>query len=267
MLKQQKRVMMEMKITKGIDVSNHNGKINWTKVKSSGLVDFVLIRMGYGVESLKQKDACFDYNYSECKRLGIPVGAYHYSYANTVQGAYQEAKFALKLLDGKKFEYPIFMDMEEKSQVKLSKANCTQMVKTFCDELEKHGYWAGIYSFDSFFQSNLDSSIPQRYATWVARVPNFDDAKTIVNPSAVNSANVGIHQYSFKGNIPGISGNVDLDISYKDYKKLIENAGKNGFKLNDYELTAVSSNLTKERADEMSVYLQKLGMSVSITRV
>lgn len=249
-------------MTKGIDVSKHNGKIDWDAVKSSGLIDFAIIRSGFGVSSPNQKDPYFEYNYAECKRLGIPVGVYHYSYATTTSSASSEADFVLELLKDKQFEYPIYFDIEEERHVKLSRDLCTQIVQTFCTSLETAGYWAGVYSFDSFFGSNLDASIRKRYATWVARTPKKakDDGKTILIPSF----EAGIHQYSFRGSVPGISGEVDLDICYQNYPALIKAAHKNGYTAKSYTVTAVQKGLSEEKARETSVYLTKLGMTTSI---
>lgn len=240
----------------GIDVSNHNGLIDWEKVKSSGKVDFAILRMGYGVKSAKQKDTQFERNYAECKRLGIPVGAYHYSYATNPTQALQEAKFALELLKGKEFEYPIYIDIEDPTQTPLPKTVCSSIVNAFCGALEAENYWAGVYSFDTFFQSNLDAGIPSRYATWIARVEN-------VFPKCVDKSLVGIHQYSWKGSIPGIKGDVDLNTCYKNYPAAIKAAKKNGFKDKVYTLTATQDFTDKGKCREAAVYLQKLGMSTS----
>ena len=92
-------------ITKGIDVSYVQGVIDWDRVKASGKVDFAILRAGYGKES-SQVDDQFARNYSECKRLGIPVGVYWYSYATTAAEAKREAQVCLDTIQGKQFEYP-----------------------------------------------------------------------------------------------------------------------------------------------------------------
>lgn len=251
----------------GIDVSKHNGKIDWAKVKGSGKVDFAIIRTGFGVESSKQIDSCFEYNYSECKKYGIPVGAYHYSYATTVNQAKQEADFCLKLLKGKKFEYPIFYDMEEKTQVALSKLTCSGIAETFCTALESEGYWAGIYSFDSFFNSNLSPDIPARYTAWVARVPNNDNGSSITTPACVSQGLTAIHQYSWKGKIAGITGDVDLNISYKDFATLIPAVKKNGYGQSGdktYTVEAEKRGLNQSQSNTLKSTLSDLGMTVKI---
>ena len=97
----------------GIDVSKHNGVIDWEAVKASGKVEFAILRAGYG-KLVSQKDVQFERNYSECKRLGIPVGVYWYSYAITPAEATAEALTFLKIIDGKQFEYPVWFDIEER---------------------------------------------------------------------------------------------------------------------------------------------------------
>lgn len=202
---------------RGIDVSKHNGVIDWERVKAAG-VEFALLRCGYGVENPAQKDLQFERNYAECRRVGIPVGAYHYSYAVNAEGAEREAEFCLKLIKGKQFEYPVFFDIEERRQVNIG--NCDALVRAFCDKLEKAGYFAGVYSYDAFFGSNLSRDIPSRYAAACARLG--------AKPKFVKD--YGIWQHSWTGRIDGISGDVDMDICYRDFPAEIKAAGLNGFK-------------------------------------
>ena len=89
---------------RGIDVSVHNGNVDWNRVKNSG-IDFAILRAGYG-KVVSQKDKKFEDNYAFAKAAGIPVGAYWYSYAKTVDEARQEAETCITILRGKKFEYP-----------------------------------------------------------------------------------------------------------------------------------------------------------------
>ncbi len=129
---------------KGIDVSVHNGNIDWKKVKADG-IDFAILRAGYG-RLATQKDGKFEDNYAGAKAAGIPVGAYWYSYATTVDEATVEAEVCVSILKGKQFEFPIFFDQEEKKTLDTGKANCSAMVRAFCDVLEKAGYWVGLYT-------------------------------------------------------------------------------------------------------------------------
>ena len=202
-------------ILKGIDVSYSQGKIDWNKVKSSGKIEFAIIRAGYGKE-LNQIDNQFERNYSECKRLGIPIGVYWYSYATTVAEAEQEAKVCLQTIKGKQFEFPVAFDIEESRC--FPKAN--DLCDAFCSVLEKAGYYTAIYTFKSALQQYFSDYIKSRYDIFLSHV---DVQKSDY------SGDYGLWQYSWKGNISGISGDVDLDYAYKNYPNIIKNAGLNGF--------------------------------------
>lgn len=201
------------------DLSHHNGSVDFTKVKAKG-INGVIIRTGYGIKNVKQIDKRFEEYYKKAKAAGLYVGAYHYSYAATAEGAESEAAFMLEIVKGKEFELPLYGDFEEQS--KLTKDTCTAMVKAFCNKLEAAGAWAGIYSYDTFFRDKLTEDIPKRYSTWVARVEN-------VQPKCVDVDNVAIWQYSWKGKIDGINGDVDLDYCYKDFPSIIKRKGLNKF--------------------------------------
>lgn len=197
---------------RGIDISEHQGVIDWDKVKASGMVDFVILRAGYGKET-SQVDRQFERNYSECKRLNIPVGAYWYTYATTADEAKQEATVCLRTLAGKSFEYPVAFDIEEKAGL----FRASELCDAFCSELEKSGYYTAIYSFKSAFENNISAS---KYDTFLSHIGV---------EQTDYSGNYGIWQYSWTGHIDGIIGDVDLDYAYKDYPKIIKNAGLNGF--------------------------------------
>lgn len=244
------------KVLKLIDVSAHNGVVNWEKVKKSG-VDGVIIRTGFGEEHPSQIDTRFEANYKGCKDVGLPVGAYHYSYATTPEEAEKEADFVIKLLKGKQFEYPIYFDIEDRVHVELSKETCDSIVIAFCSKLEKAGYWAGVYSFDGFFSSNLSTAIIQRFSAWVARVEN-------VKPTFCKA--YGMWQYSWKGFVPGIVGEVDMNYCYKDFPALIKSRGKNGFAVEQtYTVTAVKGGISKAESIVRKTHLEADGYEVNIT--
>lgn len=204
----------------GIDVSKHNGVIDWAKVKASGKADFAILRSGFGRSAPSQKDPQFERNYAECKKVGMPIGIYHYSYALSPEQAEWEADFVIEILKGKQFEYPIFFDIEEKTQAALNKETCTAMVKAFCAKLEAAGYWAGFYSYDAFYATDIVPGTAERYANWVA---------SIEYRKPTSCKQYEMWQYSWKGTIPGINSEVDLNECYADYPTLIKNAGKNGY--------------------------------------
>lgn len=203
---------------KGIDVSKYNGIIDWESVKKSG-IEFAILRAGVGRECVKQKDNKFEHNYSECKRVGIPVGAYHYSYAKNPVDAEKELAFFLKLIDGKKFEYPLCFDIEDKQLNGISKKILTDNVITFCGGLENAGYYAAVYCNTDWLNNRLEAKRLERFDLWLA------DWRKTPDPRAKK----GMWQYYNKGHIVGINGDVDLDISYKNYPELIKATGLNGF--------------------------------------
>lgn len=202
-------------MAKGIDVSKHNGNIDWTKVKAAG-IDFAIIRAGYG-KVASQKDPKFETNYSAAKKAGIHVGAYWYSYAKSEADAKKEAEVCLEILKGKQFEYPIYYDIEEKGSL----AVANKIARVFCETLEKAGYFVGIYASTSQLLTYFSKEIRDRFNIWVAHwkvsKPSY--------PSAY-----GMWQYSDSGKVNGISGNVDLDYSYVDFPTTIKRLGLNGFK-------------------------------------
>lgn len=202
----------------GIDVSKHNGSIDWKSVKASGKVDFCIIRAGYG-KSILQKDGQFERNYAGAKAQGIPVGAYWYSYAITPAEAEAEARVFLQAIAGKQFEMPVYFDIEEKSALNTGKNNVTAMCRAFCNVLEQAGYWCGIYASRSHIQSYISTETQQRYSMWVAEWGS----------KCNYTGEVGIWQKSENGRIIGIAGNVDIDECYVDYPAVIKAAGKNGY--------------------------------------
>lgn len=205
-------------LAKGIDVSYSQGVIDWEKVKKSG-VQFAILRAGYGRE-ISQKDSQFERNYSECKRLGIPVGTYWYTYAKTTDEAIKEAETCLKIIQGKQFEYPVAFDIEETDSLQ----NATELCKAFCNKLESAGYYTAIYSFKSAFENNINDDVKSKYDTFLSHIG--------VEKTSYKG-NYGLWQYSWTGKIDGISGDVDLDYCYKDYPNIIKNAGMNGFPKSD----------------------------------
>ena len=181
---------------KGIDVSKWQGVIDWKKVKAAG-VQFAIIRAMYSVT----KDQQFERNYTAAKAEGIPIGVYLYSYATTEAAAKKEAAALVKILKGKKLDFPVYFDIEDKVHQKLSKSVCTAITKAFCGEMAKEGYTVGVYSYDSFFGSHLDADIQNLFPIWAANIS--------CKPRTCKKYQM--HQYSWKGKIDGIKGDVDMN--------------------------------------------------------
>ena len=202
-------------VTHGIDVSKHQGVIDWSKVKT----DFAILRAGFG-RYTSQKDPQFERNYAGAKAAGISVGAYWYSYAVSVREARQEASACLDVLDQKKFEYPIYFDVESGVQSNLSKAVLTAICEAFCDTLEKAGYFAGVYASTYWFTRYLDHArLASKYTIWLA------DYRAVYNKTLKRD----MHQYASSGCVEGISGRVDCNTCTRDFPGIIKKAGLNGY--------------------------------------
>lgn len=230
----------------GPDLSVHNGFVNMANVRSSGH-SFVILREGYGDELSYpgQKDARFESNYSNAKAAGLSVGVYHYMYATTVNSARREAQGFLANIKGKKFDMPIALDIEERSQYNLPNATVEAIVKAFMDVCESAGYYCLLYSYESFLTAKISTSFRSKYDVWCANI------------SRTPSIAYGIHQYSFTGHVNGISGNVDLNRTAKDYPTIIKNAGKNGYKPTQPTKNVLDSEGLKRGDKTIGVYLLK----------
>lgn len=189
-----------------IDVSKYNGVINWTKAAKN--CEGVIIRAGYsGYGSGKQvTDAKFNQNIKGALAAGLKVGVYFVTQAVNITEAKREAKYTAELLRGYEVTLPVFIDSEDGNggkgradHGKLSKSNRTYIVKTFCEEIENRGYRAGIYASESWYKSYLDIGVLKRFYIWVAK---YSKNKPTITFDA--------WQYSDKGKVNGITGNVDL---------------------------------------------------------
>lgn len=227
---------------KGIDVSKWNGVINWNEVKKDG-VEFAIIREGYGKKDPKQIDKKFYDNYNGAKSAGIHVGVYHYSYADSVDDAVKEAQFCLENIHGLDLDFPVIFDIEDKEQLKLDTRQRTDIVKAFCSEIEKAGYYAMFYCNLNWLNNYLyrDELLP-KYDLWLAQ---WDVGEPAVH--------CGMWQKSDCGRISGINGNVDIDIAYKDYPSIIKGMN-NG---NGASNTSTSQQIPVQQAE--GVYIVKKG--------
>lgn len=189
--------------SKGIDVSEHQGHIDWAKVAKDG-VQFAVIRAGYGRE-LSQKDDYFEQNYTAAKKAGIQVGAYWYSYADSLKRAEEEAKTCLKVLEGKKFDLPIFFDQEyEKSILALSSKTRTDIILKFLEIIQAAGRKCGLYSSTNFITTKLQASRLRQYPLWIAEY-----GSKLHYPGTVWA-----WQYTSTGRVSGIKGHVDCNHGY-----------------------------------------------------
>ena len=184
----------------GIDVSYHQGSINWSKVKAAG-IDYAILRCGFGQDLVNQDDSMWEKNADACTELGIPFGAYLYSYATTEAKAVGEAKHVLRLIENYDLQYPVYYDIEDASQKKLGKEKLGKIAKAFADVIEDAGYEVGIYASYSWFNSYLTADVFDNYSRWVARY----------NTYCGYEKDYHMWQYSSSGKVNGVSGNVDMD--------------------------------------------------------
>lgn len=153
---------------KGIDVSKHNGTVNWPALKSAGL-NFAIIRCGFGDNSAEQDDKQYSYNVSECERLRIPYGIYLYSYADTELHLKSEIDHTLRLLKGHHPQYPVYFDAEDaKTLGQLSQRQVTDYIHEFCSTMNQHGFEAGYYANLDWYKNKLCPEQLKQYSFWYA---------------------------------------------------------------------------------------------------
>lgn len=198
--------------TIGIDVSKWQGKIDWEKVANAEIgIDFAIIRCGYrGISSGSLiEDKYFKQNIEGATKNGIKVGVYFYSQAITKAEAIEEASMALELVKGYNLQLPIYIDTEGSGGRgdEISKAERTEILKTFCEVIKNAGYKPGVYSGAYWFKNHVNASEVEQYHIWVAQY----------NKELSYKGRYDIWQYTSSGKVPGINGNVDMDIAYRPY--------------------------------------------------
>ena len=206
-------------IYNAIDVSKHQGKINWEAVKNAG-VTHAMLRAGYG-RYKNQVDPQFERNSAECERLGIQYGVYWYSYASTPAEARQEARCCLAAIQGKHLCLPVAYDIEyEPCILRLTNAQRTALVQAFLSEIEAAGYYGILYASCNFIRNRLDYKALSKYDIWVAQ---YGSTCTCPLP-------YGIWQYSSRNalGVPGYGTSLDCNRVYKDYEQLMIQAGLQG---------------------------------------
>ncbi len=201
---------------KGIDVSSHNGDIDWGVVKSQ--IDFAIIRLGYGDNIEGQDDRNFLNNVNGCINNNIPFGVYIYSYATnlvgnaSIQSEIEHTKRQLSKISQKPF--CVYIDMEDNSTIYLQKLMLTNFALEFCKQIKNAGYKAGVYANENWFKNHLNCSTiaSYGYSIWCAKYSSY---------KPVISSNYDIWQYTSEGRLNGINTVVDMNNMYNniiDYK-------------------------------------------------
>lgn len=204
----------------GIDVSKWQGDIDWKAVKDDG-IEFAMIRLGLGSKNGSgfRLDPYFEKNVGGALDAGIDIGCYFYSYALTIDEAREEAQYVVDVLSSYNgFTYPIVLDMESAQQQELGKDLLTQIVIEFGKVIRGAGYYFMLYSNPSWLKYQLHDEMLGDIDHWLAQ---WRDEPTY-------EGEYGMWQYSSKGRVKGVAGDVDMNVAYRDYPTIIQAAGLNG---------------------------------------
>jgi GH25 family lysozyme M1 (1,4-beta-N-acetylmuramidase) len=210
----------------GMDVSTWNGNMNFKKAKENG-IEFAMLRSSFGKE-YKQIDNQFYENVRKAKEAQIPIGAYHYLYATTVENALREADVCKRTIGDIKLEYPVAIDVEDSKLSFLSKQNLTTIVDAFCNSMERSGFYVSIYFNCDFRKNYLDIGRLARYQHWLAWYGNNNGNV----PCGTCEKEAGMWQYTDQGNgrkYGSDSDYIDLNICYKDYETIIKTNHNNNW--------------------------------------
>lgn len=197
-----------------LDVSKWQGSINWDKVKASGKIDGVMLRVLGSKGGKPYLDPYFARNYAECARLGLPVGGYYYTCAVTQRQTEEELAALKTALQGKTFQLPLAIDVEDPRLRSLAPAKLSALVAEAVAQLEAWGLYAMVYTYTNFADTALDMAALAAYDLWIADYRGKRPARRH-----------GMWQYTSSGKIPGVSGPVDLSHAYKDYAGIIQRKG------------------------------------------
>lgn len=190
----------------GVDVSKHQGSIDWAKVKEDG-IRFAILRVGSSNNNGMYIDPYFEENYLGCIANGIAVGAYIFTYADTESEQNEEILKFLPALEGKTFKYPVFVDVEYSGLATLGASQLSSLIKRYMDILDQKGFTPGWYSYTNFINSYIDKDMLKDYPLWVA---DYRSALGYSGP-------YDIWQYTSSGTVSGINGDVDMNRDYRGY--------------------------------------------------
>lgn len=207
-----------MSTKKGIDVYNGTGVVDWRLVKEAGY-DFVMIKSS---EGYTLADQSMSRNLSGAAAAGLSTGVYHWMHAVTAEEVEKEAKLFINLIRGCKMEYPVALDVEQDTILRLPRERLTDLVIDWCSRVEAAGYYVAVYANLNVLRNHLDWSRVKRFDLWLAQY----------SATMSNEFPASMWQYSETGRVPGVKdgkGNVDLNLSFKDYPSIIRGGGWNNY--------------------------------------
>lgn len=206
----------------GVDIYHGDVIDDFNKLRAAG-VEFAILQAGFG-RFIEQKDTKFEQYYSAARAAGMQVGAYWYSYAVTPEQARMEARICLETIRGKKFEYPIYYDVEEQKQFATGKANVSAMIEAFLSTVQEAGYFVGLYMSRGYLEQYVTDEIQKKYTLWVAEYG-------VKKSGYKGPGKVDIWQPDAVRGIDGVRGEIDIDYAYREFPAEIKAAGLNGFAL------------------------------------
>ncbi len=221
-------------LARGIDISHHQYKaddngyisLDWERIKDYG-IEYAIIRVGEAAIGI---DPTFEKSYADARAAGLDVGAYFYTRATSVDEIRREAYLVLSALDGKKFEYPIYLDLEDESLMGIDSGLINEMCIEFFTILQRSGYYTGLYLNHEWLNNVVDTKTAlSRFEIWYARYPALADGEEYVWKDAEYGEHLGMWQYTDKGIIDGIDTVFDFNFAYKDYPAIITQGGFNGY--------------------------------------
>ena len=202
----------------GIDLSQYQGTVDWKQIKQAGIV-FAFVRAGWcGYEGGITPDERFAANMKGAAEAGIHTGVYLYSYAKTASAAQCAADALLAMAEPYQLTMPVALDFEDRQYLSMASSQNTAIAAAFLERVQQKQYYAMLYTYTAFAQTNLDMKALSAYDLWIA------DYRSQVG----YTGSYGIWQYTGSGRVPGIAVDVDRDIAYKDYPAIIRAAGLNG---------------------------------------
>lgn len=233
---------------KGIDISNHQGDIDFHKVKENG-ISFVMIRSSWGWFN---EDTMFRTYVNGCESVGLPYGLYHYSYARNLQEAKIEADGIIQLAKSCHPSYPIAIDMEDEDKYKekngVSYDMCVQICEFICKKIEEAGYYAMIYSNLDWLNHKINDQRLDPYDKWVAQWAKVCQYEK----------EYGMWQYTNKEDINGV-GKVDCNYAYKDYPSMIKTMEGAGQSTLDEKQQQMKVTYTVKEGDNLTIIAKKFG--------
>lgn len=210
----------------GVNISawdEQSEHVDYAKLKAAG-IDYVILRAGTGKNG---KDKSFEEHYLAAREAGLGVGCYFYSYATSVDQILAEAELFLSWIEGKQFDYPVYLDMEDPTMAMLDSKLLTDMCDAFIGRVQSAGWFCGLYVNNEWLVNilqtdHITSYFDVWYARWmIGKAPEWNDEKFGVR--------MGMWQYTAEGEVEGREAVVDLNVAFKDYPSLIKQYHLNGF--------------------------------------